>query len=303
MITSHLAEMNRTLMSLGTLATILSLASDPLVQQIVSFESRTVSTADPRVHILRATSYSQGVGQTADLSMSTAFLQGLSAGQAEPVNNVSFGCPNGNCAWTSFKTLGICSSCFDVSPQLSKFFNPANNSWDYMLGITRNLTTLIFLDNYLPNSDNGGNHFDESFNTMNVRGYEDPALTFSYVNSTAGLYVASISVVKVETTGQNITRWPNVTVTATECGFQYCIHQLHSKVTNGVLDETILELPTKTNDTISHQSISWEDNIYMQQPSAPNGTLQLFIAGDANENFTIPHDATASLSTYIAAIF
>jgi hypothetical protein len=38
----------------------------------------------------------------------------------EVLSQPRFSCPTGNCTWTPFSTLGFCSTCADVSPQLSR---------------------------------------------------------------------------------------------------------------------------------------------------------------------------------------
>jgi hypothetical protein len=106
----------------ASILTILALALDPFAQQVLSFPLRSVPTqAGSLASISTAQIYDSGnpAGYTfswqknVEVSMQGAVMNGLYAID----KSVPFNCTTANCTWPTFFTIGICSSCTNVTGQ------------------------------------------------------------------------------------------------------------------------------------------------------------------------------------------
>ncbi|KAH7081066.1 hypothetical protein FB567DRAFT_595379 [Paraphoma chrysanthemicola] len=113
----------------ASILTILALALDPFAQQILSFPLRSVPvTTGPRASISTAQIYDTGVmggvtqsGQkNVDWAMQGAVMNGLYTLDSP----VSFTCMTANCTWPTFYTIGICSSCTNVTEKVNATCSP-----------------------------------------------------------------------------------------------------------------------------------------------------------------------------------
>ena len=100
----------QTVASLGAAILILMLAFEPFVQQILSYPTERIRTATnaPAAAVPRVKYYKDFM----DLNELTgAYYLGLWTKDF----NIEPTCPSGNCTWPSYKSLGICSQCSDVT--------------------------------------------------------------------------------------------------------------------------------------------------------------------------------------------
>lgn len=123
---------------------ILSLATDPFLQAAVDLSGKVTPADDAgkvptlpdgqKVDIgrLLTTEAAFGVAvqtpkpdyfrQEFDFGLSSAIYSGLGKSVRDTASSprVSFQCSTGNCTWPAFTTVGVCSTCNDVAPVLSK---------------------------------------------------------------------------------------------------------------------------------------------------------------------------------------
>lgn len=118
-----LSRHGRSLASLGALVTILSLALDPFFQQVVSYPQRSGSFG--LSYVSRAVGYYPNVLGYENSSLAIfndalmqSYLQSYFLENATQLD-APFDCPSGNCSWSPYKTLGLCSSCIDAGDLLS----------------------------------------------------------------------------------------------------------------------------------------------------------------------------------------
>jgi hypothetical protein len=116
--------------NLAALATILLFVSDPFTQQVLQYAACNQTTTDlnsaiSRTNRLAATDY-QSYDNTVSGSLmgtSTTLASSIMNGFYDPsrdlMNVVSVNCTSGNCTFPSFSTLGICSSCRDISDEIA----------------------------------------------------------------------------------------------------------------------------------------------------------------------------------------
>ncbi|KAL4915003.1 hypothetical protein BDW62DRAFT_204092 [Aspergillus aurantiobrunneus] len=98
------------LVSLGALITIISLAIDPFMQQLFSYPVRQIPSP-------QRASVRQGHSSSMPLNWTTGnALQALNAGiWADGSFNITPLCPTGNCKWTELHSMGYCAKCEDAT--------------------------------------------------------------------------------------------------------------------------------------------------------------------------------------------
>ncbi|KAI0858267.1 hypothetical protein F4860DRAFT_486760 [Xylaria cubensis] len=105
---------------MGALLAVLVLAMGPSAQQIVAFDTQTVrqrgvnsSIFVSKIYTIRNYSTSENISY--DIFLKRALQRALVDGLFNEEIPLSFTCQSGNCSWPDFTTLGLCSSCVDVS--------------------------------------------------------------------------------------------------------------------------------------------------------------------------------------------
>ena len=106
------------MISIGAVLVILSFASEPFIQQILRFESLPVYQDGPQSSIIRAFAYNPET-LSPKASMRGSLEQALAAEQVTDLSNPPSTCPSGNCTYPHFESLGICSSCTDLTSHLN----------------------------------------------------------------------------------------------------------------------------------------------------------------------------------------
>ncbi|KAK4079076.1 hypothetical protein Trihar35433_181 [Trichoderma harzianum] len=109
----------------AALITIAGLLMDPFVQLVFSFPSKPVVDSGLLSTFSAARNYTpsnyRGVAGFAllgniDPAMNAAIMQGIYLDSIQP----TLTCPSGNCTWTDIHTLGVCSSCQDITSKLTR---------------------------------------------------------------------------------------------------------------------------------------------------------------------------------------
>ncbi|KAF2139232.1 uncharacterized protein K452DRAFT_310684 [Aplosporella prunicola CBS 121167] len=108
------------LATVGAFTMVASLTMEPFAQQVISIETRTRPKLDARAEIPVANNYDSGLSRyyytnvLADLKNSDlqgAFIRGI-FNLPYPID---YFCSTGNCTWPDYTTLGLCSSCKNVT--------------------------------------------------------------------------------------------------------------------------------------------------------------------------------------------
>jgi hypothetical protein len=136
------------LASIGAWVVILSAVIKPFFQQIISLEDAVSYRDHSNVNITYATKWDGGTelyafppdyylssdgnttvmhvssyGYVSDLSLEfqaqAAVLFGLSTFESNVNQQLTTACPSGNCTWSPYLTIGVCSACNDVTDQVS----------------------------------------------------------------------------------------------------------------------------------------------------------------------------------------
>jgi hypothetical protein len=172
--------------------------------------------------------------------LSASVLSGISISQ-EP----SFDCPSGNCTWGTYETLGVCSSCEDVS-------NKAQRSCK----LDDNLNT-IYCDYNLPSEG-----ISITLSTVMVTPTSDVAAGGTIFNSTAvSLGLSSRAFIRIGILRVDLDEYAqmrehpgsytDVPKSLHVCELAWCLKKYESaEVNNGVLKEALQTNPPLLQDTL-----------------------------------------------------
>ena len=273
-----LLTFSRSLLWLGAFITVLAIALDPFAQQLVQFEQHLSNAADTQTIVARAQRYSKGtelgtredsiipgVITMADYSMQSAISYGLVQQYDTVVQQTSFKCPSGNCTWSPFESLAVCSVCNNLTDQLTAYAAPYNLWYDlngsldlaaqpeFHNGTTIRLPNGLFINNldgisYTTPAFSDGGYGNVYMTTL---GTGNASKTNSLEDNDSLIW--AMSILKLQESSNSSLVWPNIPVEAIECGLFYCIKQYSSIVQNGVLQEAETYV-----STISRDSNSWQ---------------------------------------------
>ncbi|KAK5115943.1 hypothetical protein LTR62_000399 [Meristemomyces frigidus] len=101
---------------LGAVVVVLAIATDPLTNQILTVRTSltpvnnvTASIGTSSTYGLRAMNSTDPISQP----LNNAMVRGLYGASVQ----ANYSCPSGECAWPKFESLGICSTCLDMSKE------------------------------------------------------------------------------------------------------------------------------------------------------------------------------------------
>ncbi|EGC42167.1 conserved hypothetical protein [Histoplasma capsulatum var. duboisii H88] len=110
---SHLA-------SLGAVITILAVALEPFMQQLIVYPVRLVYRESGKASILRTDNVSYAAqgqnGFRMDASLDKGIMNAIYNGDSAP--SLEPFCSTGNCTWPVFHSIGVCSRCVDMVDQV-----------------------------------------------------------------------------------------------------------------------------------------------------------------------------------------
>ena len=243
---------------MGAVITVLAIALDPFAQQLVQYEYHSRNTTDPGTVVARAKRYDKGneyqvfdddlVYASADFSMQSAILYGL----AQPYNTVakqtSFNCAVGNCTWSPYDSLAVCSSCNNVNAQLSPYQGSSQlfSDLDQSNGVGISQTgTSYGLPNGLFISNIDGKTYkarlgpaDEEYGWVYLTAYGTGNTSRTNTFQDNDSLIWAMSFINMTAPADTSLTWPHIPLEATECALYYCVKQFTSEVINATLHET-----------------------------------------------------------------
>ncbi|KAM5346532.1 hypothetical protein ACJ41O_009537 [Fusarium nematophilum] len=263
------------LVRLGALATILTLAMDPFSQQLVQLHQSHDRRRDA-ASIPYASRYSLGssllmagmvgtqvtddgrielgpdpdlyVYADADFAMQAAIVFGLTASQDAVEQQASFRCPAPECTFKALDSLAVCSRCSDVTGKLEKNNDSGGDqysdlSFDKSAAQAKSGSTEYRLPNglFLNNMDDEYGPSDNMV-YMTMRGTSDPNKTVAMDD--VDTLIWSQTVIKVDADPESKTNkmWPEFEVQASECALYYCVKSYTAESKDGLISMTSREL-------------------------------------------------------------
>ncbi|KAF2720316.1 hypothetical protein K431DRAFT_321182 [Polychaeton citri CBS 116435] len=259
--------------SFGAILSILALALGPFAQQMATFRSHMVASADAAALVPRALNYtgylpgrSSSNGFVPILPMKSAVYAGLFAENNNPNAPLNVTCATGNCTYEPFETLAVCNSCIDMTPYLTSYCadgEPADG----------NRTTCGW---QLPNSTARLNSSTDVF-----------SMTSSFPSAFGDMPYATI--MRLTFIGTEAWNVPNVTSPwAQQCTLSACIQTISSNVVNGDLSETVTS--TANNNTVLDISSGQDTPVYLTSTAT-------------NETFLLAMGAKLAFEAWFAGVF
>ena len=231
--------------SIGAMITVFALAIDPFAQQITSYRTRDLAAG---TNSTVAVGYIYSNTNTPSISaMQQAFFTGLYG--LDPMN-IQRTCLTGNCTWSPYQTLAVCSRCVNVTDQVkmpsSRSCNPnfaiKHCGWSLPIGLKL---------------DPG---FDSNFSGKFLSQY------------VYGIPIANISILShaAEPSGPII---PN----AAECNLYWCINTYVGTVTTFRFHEQLLASVPNRSDPAS-PSDTLKEPYFWTRPDPLNNNHSFFEA-------------------------
>ncbi|KAK6069239.1 hypothetical protein SCUP234_07097 [Seiridium cupressi] len=257
--------------SLGAIIAIVTLALGPFAQQIVTYQTRSITIESPDSAIIaRAMNYTGALpgkttptGYVPILPLKSAVYNGLFAENGRPNAALKFECQTGNCTWPSFETLGVCHECVDITPYIDKYCAPGaaedDCGWEVPQGAKLNDSAQVFSMTPLIPSANG----DMPHSTI-------IKLIFMGTESQNGL-------------AGELKPW------AQQCSLSACLQTLESAVVNGVLSENV-------TDHIVNQTV-------VDMTKQEDADLAAYVTGGNSTTYVVGKEALLSMRGWFSSLF
>jgi hypothetical protein len=180
-------------------------------------------------------------------------------------------CPTGNCTWTPYTSVGVCSKCVDTTSTVSKSCSTYDyaTSYDDNGSIASN-SSIAYCNYTLPDGGPSlsglGIEGNIALNTSNA--IDDPTMNISSSTSFQGM-AEPISVLNaIQGNWKPGSNTYELSLTgAAQCALFFCVNRYEANVTKGVLYETLLSTWHNDSATIFQAGGSM-DNIHLKPPSS-----------------------------------
>jgi Protein of unknown function (DUF3176) len=243
--------------SLAALITLLLLGFDPFIQQLITTPQRDVSFEAASTAVLKASTFDRSIQLSAYNDVDNALLR-LSGANPEVtiqmavsngassqgvINDFTPSCPTSNCTWPSFQSLGLCSTCVDVTNYAQEKWSCEDSASFLFYGATGvnrtcsyNLPNSAFDYEYqIFHSDTYGNYTEvDGELRLNVWTTNVQHTTFS------DNILMLVSHVAFQNTGALV---PGIgreqVVQASECALAMCVQEHSLSVVSGVMHHSI----------------------------------------------------------------
>jgi hypothetical protein len=181
-----------------------------------------------------------------DFSAQAAVLAGLNAGVGNNALQTASSCPSGNCRWKEFLSISVCSSCIDVSDQITTTSIDDGPMVDDWPGANYAAATIQLIQHTLPNGLYINN--PDAYNgaglgpiLMTSMTWFQPSETLMFKNKTT--LVAGITTMAAQAdTHLMWSNWSDVKIKATDCALYFCVKRYTSQMVNGTLGEVSVEV-------------------------------------------------------------
>lgn len=192
-----------------------------------------------------------------DFSMQSALYNGLTATQAQTLQQTPFRCSSSSCEWEPYQSLAVCSACYDVHDQITaRQVTAADNVytlnyyWDDFDTQSANFTGTIYS---LPNGLsiwNIASFWDQALMTTKSVSRWSESLRFRNNNT----LIFAMSMLQLPPSWSEESMLSQLS--AVECGIYYCIKSYKSSFLNG----TLKEYETEVSSTMDPGSFQVQPN-------------------------------------------
>ncbi|KAK9777053.1 hypothetical protein AB5N19_12416 [Seiridium cardinale] len=223
------------LAKLGALITIILLAVDPFVQQVVTYQKEPLISTLSNSTVPIASKYNDYAYGTImaikepTMAMKAAINNGIYDMADEPQLDfpISATCTTGNCTWPStYESLAVCTRCANTTSLITKSCGKSFESVPAACNYT--LPNGMFFNGQLQ-----GNMYMNASGSYDSIFYNNSLSTFATLSTMRGLHDLSST---------NL-----LGVVSNECVLYFCVNEYQANVDNGVLTEAVVA--SYTNET------------------------------------------------------
>lgn len=291
------------LASLGAAVTLLALASDPFVQQTVTYPVREVNATAfvpfAQEYVLTGQTRRYD-GYQIEQSMKAAIYDAVMfSNLSETSAAMSAQCPTGNCTFPEYASLAVCSKCVDITSKIDKVCVPINQS-SYNSGSGPPCFERPELPNGLQLANGAAYRYSShlSYNILNMTSSISPGGQYDLnadelkdlVSTSFGQLSMLIANVSNDVGNQNISIEALQNTLAYDCIFQFCVRTYTGQVSNGLFTETAgKEFVPDPKGNFSN-----DKEIHLPPDHIPS---------DANLTFSVSGDASLAIYNYFFSTF
>jgi hypothetical protein len=278
---------------------VVTLAVNPFMQQLIHYRFRDVKQGAALLPV--AYDYGPtGVGGffAANLTMKAAAYAGI-VSPLETKFNMTSNCPSGNCTWPAFQTLGVCSSCTNLTDQIKRqtiaaqHFDGGGPS-NFYLPNGSNLTTKETLDSrggltYM-NVSTTARMYSQTYRTVDDFTFNNMSVAYADRGSLI-IDLVALRLRGLSNSGDNIT-------VAHECMLQYCVKTISAVQRNGELVETEHESWTNNSEAARKFYLG-----YLQ--TDPTAWIPLYFLQPPGQDkvFRVGHAAQVQMTSWLSTQF
>lgn len=270
--------------SIGSLVTLLSLASDAFVQQSVSYplqvrlQKNTTATI-PYTQYFDSYESSPGSPHATQPLLAAIYDGVFSKNLTSSTSSIRGFCPTGNCTFPSYASLAVCSNCQNVTSFLQYTTKPDRLGDSYIYTLPNGHT--------LASAESGVAYLNISASTgPSSLPYNRLPLNSNDLSiyQSAGT-IANISLIFG---GDPSTPWNH---TAWDCVLSFCAKSYNASDSLGFFNETTLDVFDDLRSTIHPVGMpTYKDTITFNVPSEHLATI-----GDSNRTFSVNTTALQGL--------
>ncbi|KAL8813042.1 MAG: hypothetical protein Q9223_000658 [Gallowayella weberi] len=235
--------MCRHLAFIGAIVVVLTNFFDPFLQQVVVYKSRSVASANAP-EIVKSQVYAARSDEglplpsVVDLSMKSGIYNGVFDIRDNADASVSHTCSTGDCSWSNFLSLAICSRCVNITSHVEK-------------RCTDGKCDLLYIPNGPMLSGLGGQ------------------INSSVTNYSSELQGIEASVLRFTSLISKKVSDPNHAFAA-ECSMFYCVGKYAANVTGGIVQQSLLN--SWRNDSAR---LNTKSDLILQPPASfTNGSAR-----------------------------
>lgn len=302
---------------LGALLVLLAIAVDPFSQQLVQYRQGTEFIRrlnNSRAENAWAERYKRGTvlyenddtisrphgiaakaSAVVDLSMQGSILGGFSRSLQSIHQQADVRCPTGRCTWPSFKTLGVCHSCHNLTTDLKKVDGFGKVTGPLLMGTdalpTNDSSAFVLPNGHFLANVNGchggitGMHSctysapDISLTTitsptMTSFGSGDPNKTNRMQELDTLIWATSMIYLDPIELRYTSAKWPDAPIRASECAIYYCAQSINSRVDgNAIYENATQDLQVKRDPNSWQPVFTPIDEKYVPENIPPGNKM------------------------------
>jgi hypothetical protein len=213
--------------------------------------------------------YKIGPAATADFSLQSAILFGLSSSRSSIAQQTTARCSGAHCKWEPYSSLSICSICNDITDQWTTTttnYDEDDSVYPQEMDFDGTATPYVITGEITRFGFPNGLYMDNSTNNISLVAYSTTNRSETVTFQQNELLLWSLTTIKKS--GDGIGFKDTRVLSAMECGLMYCVKNYTSEIINGTLYETSQPLLVKSSPEYSISLASGQLNSDVVVPNS-----------------------------------